>query len=367
MKQYPFCRIALPFLLLLLISCGKSETVHHGVFAPSRLDAIAGQDGVSPVTFDRHTTIWTFADTMIGSKKEKVSVETTFLQSHEIKRMLSNSLAFSSPLKKSNITDLPMSFYREKGEVAPFIKLRKDENPFRNRIWPFDGIRLGNRIYFYYVLITVTEPKKYLGFQVDHTGLARWDIPSGWKPGDPMEVERLGRLFSGDYPFWGTSVLQHEGWLYLTGHHPDPSTGKTPVRIARVRPEMIEKSDSYRYLGNDGNWIDDLSDAEGYPEDTMGECSLSYNSKLKRFILVYCQAGSGNIMAVTFSSFKKIRQGNSAILYRPEPLASDKGEWPKRYYTARQIMATGDSLWVIYIHPEKYQPMLIEAPLDALH
>jgi hypothetical protein len=303
---------------------------------------------------------------MIGTRKENLSVESTFLQSHDIKKMLSNSLAFSPPLDMENIRDLPMTFYRERGEVVPFIKLNKDESPFKNRIWPFDGIRLGNRVYFYYVRITVTDPKEYLGFRVDHTGLSRWDIPAGWKQGDPVKVKRLGPIFPGEYPFFGTSILRQGDWLYLTGHHPDPSRGKTPVSIARVKPENIEEADSYRYLGREGYWTDDITRAEGYPEDTMGECSLSYNNILQKYILVYCQSGTGNINALSFSSFQGIRQGKNTTLYKPGPLSSAEGEWPKQYYTARQVMKTGDALWIIYIHPEKYQPMLIQVPLDKL-
>jgi len=133
--------------VLLVTGCSDKVTVTEcGIFAPSRLHYVKGQDGVTPVDFDAQHTMWTFGDTI----------------THE--GMIANSLAFTNKVDASNIRELPFHYYTENGEIVPFIRNDKHEDPSRDRLWAFDGIRINNTVYVYYVHVYIHDPLKPLSF-----------------------------------------------------------------------------------------------------------------------------------------------------------------------------------------------------------
>ena len=75
--------------------CSKTSRVtEYGVFAPSRLQFIKGQDGCTPVDFDEHYTLWTFGDTITDEG------------------MISNSLAFTEKINAANVTHMYINYSR---------------------------------------------------------------------------------------------------------------------------------------------------------------------------------------------------------------------------------------------------------------
>ena len=191
----------------------------RGIFGTQRLEFVLGQDGVTPTPFSPTVTLWTFGDTLLGSRKTAVSAAASFQERNEITDFISNSLAFSERVTAANIEHLHFTYYRRGGRVAPFLVPQKGEDPKRIRFWPVDGIRIANRVYVYYMKIHLTQlPPAPFGFTMAGTGLARWDVPETWRPGDPLQFVRLPDLFGPTVPAFGDAVLPRGEWLYAVSY-----------------------------------------------------------------------------------------------------------------------------------------------------
>jgi len=351
---------ALLLLALCFFCCGpKAEPL--GVFGASRLSGVLGQDGVTPIPFDETLTLWTFGDTILGSWKGEVSTSATFSERADINSFLSNSLATTPPPTVDNIRNLTFSFYREKGKIAPFIRLLPGESPSVIRLWALDGIRIDDRVYVYYYRIRITDPGKFLAFEPVALGLAAWRVPAGWAPGDAMGFERLPDLFRGNAPAFGSSVIRKDGFIYTVGHYA-PGDGSSPVKFAKVEEGRINDPGAYVFLDLQGRWVRDIDSAHPFLGDIMGECSLSYNESLKSYLLVYCQQWTGSIIMVRFRDFHKLGTASKEVVYSP-PALEQKGSFPPLYYSGKEIFSSGKTLYAIYINPLEYQPYLLKIRL----
>jgi hypothetical protein len=327
-----------------------------GVFGQSRLASVLGQDGVTPMQFSEDITTWTFGDTILGAWKGEVSTAATFSEKTNITDMISNSLAFTERITETNIGTLTFSYNRQNGQVAPFLPAQAGEDPRRVRLWPVDGVRLGNRLYVFYMKIAVTEPGNPFGFVLTGTGLARWDIPPDWEVGRPVAFVRLPDLF-GENAAFGDAVLLRNGYLYVVGR-PARSDHKAPIRIARVRPERIEERGAYEFLRADGSWTGDFDWAADFLNDVLGECSLSYNATLGCYVIIYCSLTNGEVVMVRFADFTELVSARKDIIYRIPPPA-EQGNKRLSYYSAKEICVGDASLYAVYMNPSDYQPYLL--------
>lgn len=343
-------------LTSILFTCtSRPEAIHHGVFAPSRLDSVIGQDGVCSIKFSDDITLWTFADTITGSWRDEEHKNAADKSGAVIDGMISNSLAWSGKITDQNFRNIYLHFYKENNHVVQFIKNRSDEDPMHHRFWALDGFRSGNRLYVFYLHVYIPSSAKFLEFSILYTGVARWDIPPDWKPGDRVSFKRLGRMFGKDAPCFGAAVLEKDGYLYLAGHI-KKSANEFPVSIARVKTEDTEKIDSYSFLTADGKWSGSIDSAGRFFNDVSGECSLSYNEQMKRYVIIYSRIYSGDIASVTFSDFSQIMKArNVTVADLPDPKSGQM--WS---YSAKEIFSSAERIYLIYINPETYQPMLVE-------
>lgn len=337
-------------------TCGNRTTVkEHGIFAPSRLESVIGQDGVCSIPFSDSMTFWTFADTITGKWKSKEALQTADSNMAVMDGMLSNSLAWSEKITSENFRNIRLNFYRENGKVAQIIKNRPDENPARHRFWALDGFRSGNRFYVFYLHVYIPDYRKPLGFDVLYTGLARWDIPPGWTPGERMHFRRLGPLFPKGSPCFGAAVMMKDNYVYLAGHY-KKNDGVFPLSFTRVSVNDVEFPGKYSFLSGTGQWTADIKGAGAFFGDVSGECSLSFNEFLKEYVVIYSQIFTGDICRVRFNSFATLPFSGKETVYRTGRVKST-GMWP---YSAKEIFSEEKSMFLIYIDPDMYQPLLLE-------
>lgn len=330
-------------LSILFLSCSPGAE-NLGVFAPSRLDHVDGQDGVTPVVFTDTHTMWTFGDTIMGEK------------------MIPNSLAFSPKLNEDNVRHPDFTYYRENGKIVPFIRYKKGEDPHKVRLWALDGVKLGNTMYVYYLEMKVLEEGNPFGFAMEGIGLARWDIPGGWEVGDRVDFKRLKNLFPRGYPAFGACVMHRDGYVYTIGQFARKDL-TSPVKIARVPDDRIADPGAYTFLRKDGEWVDHIEKASPFLNDVAGECSLSYNEYFGQYMIVYCQTFNGKITVVRFNDFSMLDGAGKTVVYTAPKLKSDDPNKPGWYYSGKEIYSHEDSLYSLYIHPLKYQPILLKVSL----
>ena len=357
-------KVSMAILIALLgLTCGGEIQVEPlGVFGTSRLKYVLGQDGVASIRFDDTLTLWTFGDTILGSWKGDVSAGATFSERAIIKNMLSNTLAFSGPPASATIGKLEFIYYSERGKITPFLRNLPGENPGRTRLWALDGIRLGGTVYVYYLDIRIDDPGKPMAFSLRGTGLARWDVPPGWKKGDSVDFRRTAKIFSAAEPAFGGSVIEKDGFIYTVGQF-STKDFKSYARIARVPAGDIEKRSAYRFLAPGGRWTGDIGESMALFGDVSGECTLSYNTALGKYLIVYCKLWKGEIAVVPFADFRELDSPGVKTVYTP-PQLPRKGERQEHfYYSGKEIFAEGRDVFVIYINPADYQPYLIRVKL----
>ncbi|HPS58676.1 MAG TPA: hypothetical protein PK514_11280 [Spirochaetota bacterium] len=349
--KHPAIRGILVLSLATLLCCGGS-IVNRGIFAPSRLEHIRGQDGVSSIAFDDNTTLWTFADTIVPlTEKNKSAADGHTGNGYT---MISNSLARTEKITPSNVSSIKFSYYTENGIVAQFIKNTRKEDPMHHRLWALDGLRIGNRVYVYYAHIFVPDYRKFLDFSVKYIGLAVWDIPQKWRPGDGFDFKRTGVLFPGGCPFFGAAAMIRDGYVYLAGH--SEKDGSHPLSFARVKVECISDFRSYEFLDSEGKWTPDLEKCGYFLGDVAGECSLSYSEYYGVFDLFYARMFTGETVHINFNSFSRFPAAKGRVIYRPVP--HEKGKmWP---YSGKEIFSWNKTNYLIFIDPEIYQPILVE-------
>ena len=347
--------ITISSIIFIFLSCGGAEDL--GIFGKPGNGPVLGQDGVTPIPVSGSICMWTFGDTVLGTRKADAGVNASFEESTNIYEMLSNSLAFTETPTAENISNLKFIFLKKKGKVCQFINFKKGENPKNVRLWPVDGVRIGDKVYVYYDIIKCDD--KGMPFYLKAIGLALWIFPGGWQIGSDAGFKRLPDLFPSNYPAFGAAVLQKDGYIYTAGHF--NSRDKTlPVKIARVKPDNIETGSNYEFLSDDGRWIKDIDKAGSFFGDVMGECSLSYNEYTGKFIMVYCQSWTGKIVIVTFNDFSMLKNAEKSVVYEPPALYHKKSGMPKFYYSGKEIFSSGSAVFAIYINPSEYQPHLLK-------
>ena len=353
-----YCSIIVA-VLLTLFSC-TPEVEYLGVFGESRMKDVLGQDGVTPIAIDDSITMWTFGDTILGTWKESVTVYDTFDERADPKGMISNSLAFSPRATSDNVKDLDFTFLKRGGRVVQFIEYRRGENPRLDRLWALDGLRIDKVVYVYYLVIRITHPGRAFQFKLRAVGLARWKIPENWRIGDEVNFVRRANIFPEDYPGFGASVIQRGGYIYTVGQYTKDFT--SPIKVARVKVGGVEDPRVYEFLAKEGRWVRDINLAEPFLGDVMGECSLSYNEYLRRYVIIYCQLWTGKIVMVSFRRFSELFSAQKREIFKmPELRIKDKRKaW---YYSGKEIFAEGPFIYALCINPLEYQPYLLRIKL----
>ena len=209
------------FIFTLITAHQPREQVQNlGVFAENRKRFVLGQDGCTPIQTGNQM-IWTFGDTILGTWKGAMSSSSTLEETASIKGMIANSLAVTDIPTDDTIKNLRFSFFMEDGQVAPFIKTHRGENPARIRLWAADGIEINSVVYIYYMMIRIlpAAPRgALLPIRVLGTGLAEWNRADPLTTGSMPFFRRTRQLFYADEPVFGDSVIQHGEYLYVTGH-----------------------------------------------------------------------------------------------------------------------------------------------------
>lgn len=351
--------IFLSYFVFYSLSCTGVKNL--GVFGLSRNNYVLGQDGITPVQLNNSVTMWTFGDTILRTDKPGTSASSGSQKADVIPEMISNSLAFTESPSSGNISALNFIFVKENGKVCQFIKNKKEENPARIRLWAVDGIRIENRMYVYYIITEITDPGIPFSFIMKGIGIAQWNIPDKWEPGGPVKFRRLPDIFPSGYPAFGVTVLERDGCLYTAGQY--AAKDKTsPVKIARVKKNLITERTAYEFLSGKGGWVSDIDKAGSFLGDVMGECSISYNDYLRCYIIIYCQQWTGSLIMVRFNDFSALFSAEKEKIYDPPRL--EQKDKPLFYYSGKEIFSEDRHIFMIYINPLEYQPYLLKVNLQ---
>lgn len=349
------------FLILFLslaAANAQAEPVNEGIFGPDRLRSVLGQDGVTPIPVKlRDGTeffLWTFGDTILGGWKGPVVTTATvdFNSAADMKAMPSNTLALTPVPSSANYRDLGFTFYAPEGHVREFIACREGESPLVKRLWADDGIQLGDTLYVYYMDVELDKNVPG-GFSFKGTGLASSPLPRRAE----LKMPAFKRLsFRAEGLVIGDSVIAEGKYLYVLGRGSKANDGRlTSLTLLRVKPAGIEKLSSYEYLTAEGEWSG--KERGLFFEDVSGEASLVSDAFKKVYRITYMSFNSQAIMTAEFAEFAEFAKApKAAPLYKPPPKKD------ALYYSAKEVFSDAENVYLIYMDPSIYQPILVRAP-----
>lgn len=346
-------------LLLLLASAAYGEPVNEGVFAPERLSSVLGQDGVTPIPIrgadGTAAVLWTFGDTILGGWKGAVVTTATldFSAVTDMTAMPCNAMALTPALSSSNYRSPGFVFYAPGGTVKEFIGYREGENPFLKRIWAAGGAHLGENIYVYYMDVDIDKTAPG-GFVFKGAGLARARLPGKAGP-EAFAFERVDG-FSAPGLAVGDSALQRGKYLYALGRLSRADDGRlTSLALMRVKPRHVEDFSRYEFLTNRGRWS--RKDRGAFFDDVGGEASLAYDTVKKNYRIIYMSFAEQKVKAAEFTDFKSFAKAPAAA-----PLYAPPAKPGALYYSAKEIFSDAGNIYLIYMDPAIYQPVLVRVP-----
>lgn len=345
-------------LAALLAAPASAGPDNMGVFAPSRLRAVLGQDGVTPIPVrtpdGRNFLFWTFGDTILGDWKGPVVTTATvnFNDAADMKAMPPNTAAWTIvPSSAAGLAALEFTFFIKDGKVSQPIPYLEGENPFIKRLWAAGGAQVKKNLYVYYMDIDLEREKGPMAFRPLGTGLAKArigkDFPSESIEFDRVEGFNLPGFIAGD------GVVERKGYLYLAARAARAGDENfNALCFLRVKRRKVEDASAYERLLPSGKW------GKGEPalffDDMGGEVSLSWDSGRKEYTVFYMSSVEQSVKMLSFGNFAGLPRAAAAKkIYTPPAKPGHL------FYSAKEIWRDEKGVHAIYMDPSVYQPVLV--------
>jgi len=297
---------------------------------------ILGRDGGYSGIFQGNA-VWLYGDTFLAS------------QDAQGQTLISDSWSFSTNLNA-------ISGFQERvdstGAPTMILPLTADEQAFnlahsgnpcqqqpcgaRWALWPgpivFDPV--ANRALIFYSLVSALPGA--FNFQGLGNSVAIWQDFTG-QPQRPVISPTIvaghpDLLFSQNEPGFGSAAFIQGGTLYVYGCGNKDGADKS-CRLGRVDPARVLDRSAWTFFAGSDNWSAQLSDA--IPVFTGDDImNVSWNSNLQRYVAIYSQPLSQNVMMRT----------------APNPEGPWSGEITA--FVAMQPAAGGSNVHDAMAHPE---------------
>ena len=188
-----------------------------------------------------------------------------------------NLLAFSHDRKLEDGLTFSGMVTDEKGAARELIFAPKDKSGEGD--WtaiPTAAVRIGEVDYMHYMMV------RYWGGPKDwntNYSAVRRSTDGGWT-WEPTPIR-----FDSTSHFAQAAYAKQNGYVYMLGTQSGRSDA---VRLLRFREQDIEQQDRYEFWHADRGWIvGDEEVATPLFDDTVGEISLIYHKKYRRWIVLY--------------------------------------------------------------------------------
>lgn len=333
------------------------------------------QDGAYSIPLGEKT-LWFFGDTMIGKRVPGESLwypggkpvghrDMTGMGS--IERMINNTALV---LDKCNGAE-GMKDYRyicdTDGGLKQLVPYLDDEHSDWVRVWCLHGCQLGEKIYLYYITVTMLEEGPFpVNFKLRGSGLA---VGSAKDWNFERIVQEGSTLWWGeDDPQFASVVLpvKPERMVYLYGVKSNEQ-GVQQCYLARVAEDEIESLESHEYLcSSSPTWRKSIAEAIPLMEGMPNEMSVSYNEYMKCYLAVHSMDLSGNIVGRTAVQ-PWGPWSDPEVLWSVPCRHAKRLPYPPLIYAAKEHPALADNggrvLYITYIDFEEYYPHMIEVTL----
>lgn len=188
-----------------------------------------GADGAYSLALSDNTTLWLYGDTFIGDIIKGKRKNTT---------IVNNSIAFQRGKDPSTVS------------VEFFWGTAKDGKPEAfftpadgvGWLWPFGGILINDKLYFFLMQINKTEENDVFGFKIIGTWLAEVENPNDnplkWK----ITQHKIPccKFSPNSNLFFGSALMKDKDFVYIYGCIEERGQGKEErsMIVARVPPDF---------------------------------------------------------------------------------------------------------------------------------
>jgi Domain of unknown function (DUF4185) len=280
-----------------------------------------GADGVYSVALNAQRRLWLFSDTWVGSVRDGKRFDAT---------IVNNSVAVQDGL--GDATKLRFFFRHNADEKNAALITPADG---RGWFWLQAGFYGNKKLYLLLMQVEKTGEAGVFGFrQIGQTlGIVTNpdDAPTSWR----VQQRKLPcTIFSAQRALtFGAAILQDDNYLYLYGTDEESKKrGKDRYLIvARVPVSNVEDFAAWRFYHGD-RWDTDYRVPSRMVGNMASECSVSYLSLFKQYVLVYTEGGlSPRILARTAPSPTGPWSAGTVLYRCPE------AEWDKRTLVSTQV------------------------------
>lgn len=319
-----------------------------------RTDGWIGADGAFSVPLPEKRTLWLFSDTWVGSIRDgKRKPET----------MVNNTVG----VQEGSGADAKITFAIQKGDDGKHKAIFVPPDG-KGWFWLFAGHHADGKLHVFLPRQEKTGAGGAFGFR----GIDVWlgtvsnpaDEPTKWKVG--YAKVPFADLRAEPRRSFGAAVLAAGDHAYVYGCEEKPGKPGVARRllVARAPVNKLADFDSWRFLGEKGEWKADAKEAVARADGLGSELSVSYLPGPKKYALVYTQNGLSDRIVGRFAESPEGPWGEPVLLYTCPEMKKDKKVFSYAAKAHPHLAADGNELVISYaVNSFDLAPVINDAEL----
>lgn len=269
----------------------QTEILPQYESAFAKTDGWTGADGDYSVALSDDLILWLFSDTWIGKVRQNRHVDSVIVNN-------SVALQYGKNPSKSKIK----FFWGAKENGKPTALIKPSDG--RGRFWIYDGVLTKKGLYLFLMQIDDAPNGgfQHIGAWLGHIANP-FDKPSKWRV--TQQKIPFGNFSSQGDTLFGSAILKDRDFIYIYGTTEEIEKSgfhKKYMILARVAEYDFGDFDKWQFY-TDGQWQKDFMKASRICDNLANEYSVSFQSFLGKYVLIYTENGiSKNISIRTASN-----------------------------------------------------------------
>src|SRR5215472_4677891 len=264
---------------------------------------ILGRDGGYSALFQGNS-VWVYGDTFLA--RPDAQNRTLISDSWSFTTELSAQTGISGFQERLDSTGAPTMILPETPAEQAFNQAHNINNcqaqpcGARWALWP-GAIAVnpadGSALIFY--MLVSAQPGAF-HFQIIGSSVATWQNlqsqPQRPALNPPIVTNHPDLMFTANEPEFGSAAFVSNGVLYVYGCGIAANSSDIGCRLAKVDPSRAQNRSAWTFYADKGNWSSNIGDAASV---YSGGGGVSWNNYLQRYVAVYSDAFSQNVMIRT--------------------------------------------------------------------
>lgn len=287
---------------------------------------ILGRDGANSTLFQGNS-VWLYGDTFLA--KPDAQNRTLLSDSWSFTTDLNAQSGISGFLERLDSTGAPTMILPETPSEQAFNQAHNINNcqaqpcGARWALWPSSIVvnPADNTALIFYMFVSA-QPGAF-NFQSIGSSVATWQNlqsqPQRPTLNPPIVTDHPDLIFTESQPNFGSATFVSNGRLYAYGCGIPTNGFDKGCRLGRVNPASAQDPSAWAFFAGNGNWSAKLSDAISVFNGGPGILSVSFNAFLQRYVAIYSQVFSQNVMVRTSPNPEGPWSGESVAFVARQP------------------------------------------------